>query len=119
MAHSPKLADKQGVGEFERKLIDKLHMLRYFIEENVESLMKENANNTDNSKNSLIMRNYEEWFDNEEILQELWNFEKNPNYIKFWTFPACSCPTMDNDDNYPHGHYVTSQKCIVHGWDIK
>lgn len=113
MAHNPRLADQQEVGEFERKLIDKLHILRYLIESNVIELME-----TEDSE-GIIKHNYEEWLDNEKILQKLWKFKEDDNYIKFWTFPACSCPKMDNDDAYPTGRYVTSQGCLIHGWADK
>jgi hypothetical protein len=121
MAHNPRLADKQGVDEFERKIIDKLHILRYLIEDNVNVLItKYNKKKRVKDKESLeriIKNNYEEWIENERILQKLWKFEENDNFIKFWTFPACSCPRMDNDDNYPTGHYYKVQNCMIHGWD--
>lgn len=115
MAHNPKLADKQNVSELNRKVIDKLHILRYFIEQNVKELVLVK----DELKQELVLANYEEWFENEKLLQELWNFPEDENYIKFWTFPACSCPKMDNDDAYPTGFYIHSQGCLIHGWKGK
>lgn len=121
MAHNPRSAAKQDVGEFERKLINKLHILRYLIEENAQGLLKKyNKTKTKKNKESfkrIIKHNYEVWMENERILQKLWNFEENDNFIKFWTFPACSCPCMDNNDNYPTGYYYKVQNCMIHGWE--
>lgn len=112
--HNPKLADKQNVSELNRKIIDKLHVLRYFIEENVRDIIESNEDGND--RDELIQENYETWFENEQLLQELWNFPKDDNHIKFWTFPGCACPKMDNEDAYPTGYYVKVQNCPVHGW---
>ncbi len=120
MAHNPRLADKQDVGEFERKLIDKLHILRYLLNANVSELYQKYQKSKQKKKKELLKQlinsNYEEWIENERVLQKLWNFEENDNFIKFWDFPACSCPHMDNNDNYPTGYYIKSQTCIIHGW---
>jgi len=58
---------------------------------------------------------YKEWYSVEQELQDLWGFDRDDNKIKFWNFPACSCPKMDNNDNYPYGYYVYSGGCTVHG----
>lgn len=48
-------------------------------------------------------------------LQELWGFEKNANFHKFWDTEKCKCPSMDNDDAYPHGRYIVNHNCPLHG----
>jgi hypothetical protein len=48
-------------------------------------------------------------------LQELWGFEKDSNFHRFWDRPHCTCPKMDNDDRFPTGHYVTNLTCLLHG----
>ena len=58
---------------------------------------------------------YETWFNLELALQELWGFEYDPNYIKTWNYPHCTCPKMDNEDAYPTGHYLYSVGCPIHG----
>ena len=116
MAHNPTLADTQGVPEFDRKIIDKLHILRYLIEENVKELLQQKKTP---ERDEIIRKNYSEWFENERILQDLWKFPQDDNFIKFWAFPACTCPKMDNDDNFPAGRYVQTSSCIIHGWDTE
>jgi len=56
-----------------------------------------------------------EWHENEFKLQDLWGFERDRNYHKFWNIPSCQCPKMDNDDVYPTGYYVISAACKLHG----
>jgi hypothetical protein len=121
MAHNKDLADKQGVPELHREVIDKLHILRYLIERNVKELMvsMKNKVSTEDSDEvvMLIQTNYTIWMDNEKLLQKLWKFKEDEGYIRTWNFPACSCPKMDNEDAWPYGPYIISQPCIIHGWE--
>jgi hypothetical protein len=116
MAHNPVLADVQGVSEFNREVIDKLHILRDLLEERSINLKEQNFTTLEAEYQKHL---YKEWFENEKLLQKLWNFPQDDNYIKFWNFPACTCPKMDNDDNYPYGRYVQVQDCPIHGWEEK
>ena len=58
---------------------------------------------------------YPLWLLNEQTLQKLWGFEQNDNYIKWWNYPHCACPKMDNDDAYPTGYYIYTFGCPIHG----
>lgn len=108
--HNPKLADKQGLDEITREVIDKLHLLRDLIELSAE---KQSEDFTEED----LKEHYKVWYENEKLLQKLWKFEENEDFIKFWNFPGCTCPKMDNNDNYPYGRYVTVQTCPIHGWE--
>ena len=103
--HNPKLADKQGLDQTTRDVIDKLQLLRGFLE---DSVVPEHpaAHKVDT---------YNIWLENERLLQKLWKFEQNDKFIKFWNFPACECPSMDNNERYPTGHYIMSESCPIHG----
>ena len=48
-------------------------------------------------------------------LQDLWKFDRDVNYHRFWDRPQCACPTMDNEDSYPIGYYITNGNCLLHG----
>jgi hypothetical protein len=123
MAHNKDLADKQGVSELHREVIDKLHTLRYLIESNVSELMisfeEEEELSAEGSDRlvELIKNNYDIWLENEKLLQKLWNFNDDEGYIRTWNFPACSCPKMDNEEAWPYGPYIKSQPCMIHGWE--
>lgn len=58
---------------------------------------------------------YPSWLALEASLQRLWGFTEDSNYIRTWDYPHCTCPKMDNDDNYPHGYYTYSLNCPIHG----
>lgn len=101
--HNPKLADKQNVSVVNRRVIDKLHILRELIEHEAG---KEDSE-------FIAKRLYEEWVENEALLQELWGFPIDPNYVRFWNYPTCQCPKMDNEEYYGHG-MITSELCKLH-----
>ena len=47
-------------------------------------------------------------------LQDLWGFKKNMNLHRFWEYPKCLCPKLDNIEDYPHRQYFNN-KCPLHG----
>ena len=51
---------------------------------------------------------------NEFYLQNLWGFEENIDFHKFWEAPKCTCPKLDNNDQYPTGYYSYNQSCPIH-----
>ncbi len=108
MAHNPTLANHQNVPQLDRDLIDDLHVYR-------ASLEAEARETTDPTS---LRQLYATWLQNEHTLQRLWNFPPNDDYIRFWTFPHCTCPKLDNNDAYPSGRYYISGTCPIHG-DIK
>lgn len=58
---------------------------------------------------------YPSWMALEAVLQRLWGFPEDVNWVKFWYYPYCTCPTIDNNDAYPHGYYSYSGSCPIHG----
>ncbi len=50
-------------------------------------------------------------------LQKLWKFSIESRFHRFWETPKCQCPTMDNNDWYPTGHYIINNSCPLHGID--
>ena len=59
----------------------------------------------------------EEWTTNEYRLQDLWGFQRNSAYHRFWEMEGCSCPKMDNEDGYPF-RFVKNSGCPIHGNDM-
>jgi len=47
-------------------------------------------------------------------LQGLWGFTLDAKFHRFWEYPKCQCPKMDNADDYPYMQYV-SGSCPLHG----
>lgn len=77
----------------------------------VRSLIEQAAHVTSGIARTL----YPLWYKNEKTLQKMWGFEDNETYIKFWQYPYCACPKMDNNDSYPSGHYYINGNCPIHG----
>jgi hypothetical protein len=48
-------------------------------------------------------------------LQKLWGFPEDSKFHRFWHTPKCTCPKLDNDDNYPSGYYSINLQCKLHG----
>ena len=103
------LAEDRGLSEETIKKIEELHHQRYTIFKVSEEMAD------DDSQQKL----FSDWMNIERELQDLWGFDRDDNMIKFWTFPACSCPQMDNNDAYPYGYYVYSGACVIHGEKVK
>jgi hypothetical protein len=57
---------------------------------------------------------FKEWKKLEFCLQALWRFELDASYHKDYLLPGCTCPKMDNDDDYPALRHV-SGNCLLHG----
>lgn len=108
--HNPTLADKQGLDELTREIIDALHVSREAL-----NIVGETARTDETNDRMKII--YDFWYKNEKLLQKLWKFPEDDKYIKFWEFGGCTCPKMDNDDRYPTEHYITVENCKVHGWE--
>lgn len=99
------LADERNLPEGTRLKINRLHKRR-------EDIFKR-MNGTDIVAD---LRVYDKSLDLlEEDLQKLWGFPLDSNYVKFWNRPQCSCPQLDNEENYPHGYYTRSGNCPLHG----
>lgn len=103
MAANPWLVEKYKITAKGVLLINGLHLLR----ERYASLF------LDASKD--MKEQYLYLFDEIEFtLQDLWGFERDKKFHKFWELPGCECPKMDNDDAYPHGRYIYSLGCPIH-----
>lgn len=48
-------------------------------------------------------------------LQELWGFDKDIKFHRFWLAPKCTCAIVDNEDAYPSGYYYINADCPLHG----
>ena len=101
------LAIKQKLSEVEIEIIESLHYLRNFI------TLKAYCTHINKKEDLQVL--YKRWFNNEKLLQKVWKFDNNDSYIKFWTFPKCTCPKMDNEDRYPIGFYIVNGECPIHG----
>jgi hypothetical protein len=110
---SKELADELGVPKPNQIAINEIHDTRRDIFNSVEKMMKTGYKKE--AHPTIFKELYDEWMELERDLQLLWGFGLDDNKIKFWNFPACSCPAMDNNNAYPYGYYAMSGGCMIHG----
>jgi len=91
-----------------------LHSVRLCIEDGMKT-----ESEKDKPDEQVMDVFNEMWESNQFNLQEAWGFPKDSKFHRFWDIPACECPRMDNSDNYPYGHYVTSGGCNIHGLSLR
>lgn len=100
-----KLAEERNISERNQRYISALHTAR-------ECIFRDSQHTTDKQAQKKL---YKSWVAIENLLQELWEFDVDDSYIKFWEFPACTCQVIDNAENYPSGPYYYISDCPVHG----
>lgn len=47
-------------------------------------------------------------------LQGYWKFSIDAKFHRFWEYPKCECPKLDNMDDYPHLQHI-NLSCPLHG----
>ena len=87
----------------EKETINNLHEIR-------ESIIKAAACDV-----YVAKRLHKLWIENEYTLQRLWGFEEKANMHRFWEYPYCTCPKLDNEDRYGTSSYIVSCGCPIHG----
>ena len=107
---NPHLVEEQELTDEDIEEIRAFWNIRHSIEKDMESLDPQHKGNKVELKKLLKV-----WTENEFNLQEAWKFDKNADYHKWWHLPHCTCPKMDNDDNYPTGLYYMMGDCPYHG----
>jgi len=104
MVANPELAAKRNISIETIEKINNLHVLREKIYYEMIREEEKRLPFYDDELNKIELE-----------LQELWGFEMNTDYIKFWERPRCECPKIDNDDAYPSGFYTINENCPLHG----
>lgn len=47
--------------------------------------------------------------------QALWGFPQSSDFHRWFEFPGCDCPKMDNEDRLGTSYRVISETCVIHG----
>lgn len=100
------LIKRQGLTEADVLRLKELHLERLKIEDKMRSAPVVELKGL-----------FQQWTQNEFLLQDVWKFPRNQNFHRFWDLPnrACTCPDLDNEDNWPTGYYVMNSDCPIHG----
>jgi len=51
----------------------------------------------------------------EFALQRAWGFPQSMAYHRFWETPKCTCPKMDNEEQYATKQFIIMANCPLHG----
>lgn len=105
---SSQLAASRNISDEDLQSIVAGHCVRYTLCKKAESLPDTEVDH--------IKQLHEQFIQNEYSLQSLWGFDPNSNFHRWWDFPHCSCPTLDNEDLYGTKYDIHVQGCIIHGW---
>lgn len=88
-----------------KKNLKYLHKKREELEEEISS-----CSISDVGKLKKLLS---DWTEVNNVMQDVWGFEINPQNHASWRLPHCECPKMDNDDFYPTMRYFSSD-CVIH-----
>jgi hypothetical protein len=91
-----RVSNKQNLPKLKNCLLEKLKI--YDILENSESF--------DNA--------YKKLTDIEYNMQLLYGEPENILFHRFWETPKCTCPKIDNLENYPSKNPIFDEKCPIH-----
>lgn len=102
-----RLAVQQKVSDDALSAIILSHQLRWMLFETAKKI-------TDPTKLKLLANVFTAL---EFEQQKLWNFPQDKNFHRFFDFPGCKCPKLDNADALGTSYKIHSQDCPIHGWE--
>jgi len=85
--------------------LKEIHIERMKLEEQME-----------NTNDPILLHKFAQKREQIEYrLQKVWGFPEDSNYHRWWEVPKCTCPRLDNLDNYPTKYRNIDLQCPVHG----
>ncbi len=101
-----RLVEKQGIDDVAVAKIIMLHQLKYGILESATAAIEDRN----------LLRMYAKMVELLEFeLQRVWKFPLDAKFHRFWKFPGCTCPRLDNEDSYGTSYSIVNLDCPVHG----
>lgn len=101
-----KLVEKQGLDQDRVNILKALHQEMH----NVKKEFEKTDDPVELHELALTVEGLE------FMMQEAWGFEKNRDYHTHWIdVPKCTCPKMDNKENYGTKYRIIRDDCPVHG----
>lgn len=99
-----RLAERQNVSDKQLEALQLSHQLRWMLFETAKQ-------QTDPLKLRLLANVFESL---ESEQQKLWNFDVNKDFHRFFDFPGCTCPKMDNAERIGTPYHIYSANCPIH-----
>lgn len=105
------LVEKQGLSERDINDITKLHELKHYVFQIMDSV----KGVTDDDR--LILLQCVDMVEKIEYkLQQTWKFKIDRSWHNWYEVPKCGCPKMDNRGYKGVGDYrIINRDCILHG----
>lgn len=103
------LLERQQVTDEQLSALKMSHQLRHVIFEGAKST-------TEPLKLKMLAAMFEAL---EFEQQELWNFPRDKNFHRWFDFPGCLCPKLDNAGMIGIDRRIRAQNCPIHGWEEK
>lgn len=101
---NPRLIAKQGLTADEVARLEELHKVRHGVIQRMKR----------SKKPETLRKLAAEVTEIDFKLQAVWKFPLDANFHRFWELPHCSCPYLDNLDDYPYRQHY-SKECLIHG----
>ena len=101
-----RMARSRGLSEEDVAALVLSHQIRHMLFEAAKAVEK-------TPENMRLLAGVFDALEGEQ--QELWGFDRNPAFRRWFDLPGCSCPKVDNADMLGTGMRVISAECPAHG----
>lgn len=105
------LAARQGVTDAELEALKTSHQLRWLIHSAAKVIAAEPQTEARDLKLKMLAQTSSAL---ETEQQVLWHFSTDENFKRFFDFPGCACPRMDNEDRLGTPYKIYSLDCPIH-----
>jgi hypothetical protein len=105
-----RMISERGLTVDDIKQLIKLHTEKEWLYEKMRGLNPDNSEDLDILLSSASVCTVIEF-----MLQDVWKFERDIRFHKFWETPHCACPKLDNMDAWGTGYYIIENRCPIHG----
>lgn len=122
---NPRLIESRGISDKTLSEISNLHLRRHIIFENARRYWKDFENVQADHMKEILLDAIKElvilFEENEFALQELWGFPKDASMHRWFSFPGCECPILDNEERMgvPSAGRIISGSCLIHNGGIQ
>lgn len=102
---NPRLAAKQNLSRANLEALKETHIFKH--------MLFNSAKATDDPATLKALATLFERVEFEQ--QRLWGFPQDSKMHRWFDFPKCACPKMDNQDRYGTGFAIINSACPIHG----
>lgn len=103
-----RLGERQKITEAQLEALKLSHQLRWML---FEAARHETVK--DAPLKLQLLANVFDALETEQ--QKLWNFPVDPNHHRWFDFPGCTCPKLDNADRLGTDYKIHNVECPIHG----